>query len=102
MTDDLKEKKALARTLVSLRFPIDNPAFNISAALDEPFERIALADFYNGPAAAWLRANTRWQWLDIQSEELVAVNTVRELGRICLAHLAPQSPAVDATIADIT
>lgn len=102
MTDELKEKRALARTLVSLRFPIDNPAFNISAALDEPFERIALADFYNGPAAAWMRANTRWQWLDIQPDDLADVNTVRDLGRICLAHLAPQSPAVDTAIADIT
>jgi hypothetical protein len=89
MAEDLiDEKKQLARRLVSLRFPIENPAFDLTAALDEPVERITLADFYNGPVATWVRLNTRWQWVPVDHSELGDVTTVRDLGRLCFAHLA--------------
>ncbi|HEY0304645.1 MAG TPA: hypothetical protein VGC44_06720, partial [Longimicrobiales bacterium] len=93
MADDFSdEKRRIARTLVSLRFPIDNPAFDVSAALDETVERISLADFYNGPAATWVRLNTRWQWLPLDHSELDDVVSIRDLGKLCFAHLALKAP----------
>lgn len=100
MADDLEEeRRTLARTLVSLRFPIDNPAFNISASLDEPVEKITLADFYNGPAATWVRMNSRWEWLPVEHTEFDAVSTVRDLGKLCFAHLGLKPPTA-ATVTE--
>ena len=89
MSDDLlEEKRAVARKLISFRYPSDNPAFDISATLDEFVERVALADFFNGPAASWLNANTRWEWQSVDHTELIGIETVRDLGKVCFAHLA--------------
>jgi hypothetical protein len=96
-----EERSSLARTLVSLRYPIDNPAFDISATLDEPVEKIALADFYNGPAAAWLRANSTWDWVTIDASELNGVFTVRDLGKVCFAHLALRPSAATPLTEDV-
>jgi hypothetical protein len=101
MPDDLEEeRRALARTLVSLRFPIDNPAFDISASLDEPVEKITLAEFYNGPAATWVRMNSRWEWSPVQHSDFNAVSTVRDLGKLCFAHLALKPPTVTTVTED--
>ncbi len=96
-----EERRGLARTLVSLRYPIDNPAFDISATLDEPVEKITLADFFNGPAATWLRANSQWDWVTIDASELNGVLTVRDLGRVCFAHLALKPSAASPLTGDV-
>jgi hypothetical protein len=96
-----EERSSLARKLVSLRYPIDNPAFDISATLDEPVEKIALADFYNGPAATWLRANSTWDWVTIDASELNGVLTVRDLGKVCFAHLALRPSAATPLTEDV-
>jgi hypothetical protein len=96
-----EERRSLARTLVSLRYPIDNPAFDISATLDETVEKITLADFFNGPAAAWLRANSRWDWVTIDASELNGISTVRDLGKVCFAHLAFRPPAATPLTEDV-
>jgi hypothetical protein len=102
MAEDLiDEKKQLARRLVSLRFPIENPAFDLTAVFDEPFERITLADFYNGPVATWVRLNTRWQWVPVRHTDLDEVSTVRDFGRLCFAHLALQPEAPDVSAEDV-
>lgn len=98
MPDHLEERRSLARTLVSLRYPIDNPAFDIRATLDEPVEKITLADFYNGPAATWLRTNSQWDWAAIDPSEFNGITTVRDLGRLCFAHLTLKS----STMAPLT
>ena len=90
MPDDLilEEKRAVTRKLISLRYSSNNPAFDISATLDEHVERIALADFFNGPAAAWLRDTTRWEWHSMDHTELLGIETLRDLGRVCFTHIA--------------
>ena len=99
MSDE--ERKAIARTLVSLRFRIDNPDRNIRASLDEPVEQIATADFYNGPAAEWLQRKTRFRWIKLGYDELDAVETVRDMGKICYAHLADEPPGLGALPDDV-
>jgi hypothetical protein len=101
MPDLNEEKKRLARTLVSLRYSIDNPAFDITMSLDEPVEKISLADFYNGPAATWVRINTPFDWLPIDYAEFNDVFTVRDLGRLCFAHLTGKPPSLDSVVEDI-
>jgi hypothetical protein len=96
-----EERRSLARTLVSLRYPIDNPAFDISATLDEPVEKIALADFYNGPAAAWLRTNSRWDWVAVDAGEFNGIFTVRDLGKLCFAHLALRTSTAPTLTEDV-
>jgi hypothetical protein len=85
--DRIEERKELARMLVSLRYDISNPALNIRNSLDEPVEQITLADFYNGPTATWLRMNTDWDWKFLAYNDLDEVQTVRDFGKICFAHL---------------
>ena len=102
MAEDINdEKKELARRLVSLRFPVENPAFDVTAILDETVEKIALADFYNGPVATWLRLNTRWRWVPIAHADLDDVAAVRDLGRLCFTHLALQSETPHVLPGDI-
>lgn len=96
-----EEQRAVARTLVNLRFDIANPDRNIRAQLDEPVEQIATADFYNGPVAEWVRRKTPFEWVPLRHEELDAVRTVRDLGKICFAHLAPKVPPLGELAEDV-
>lgn len=89
----VEEKKAVARQLVSAKYSIANPDLNIRSTLDEPVEQIATADFYNGPAAHWVQLKTPFTWLHLDHEDLDAVQTVRDFGKICFAHLADKPTA---------
>ena len=101
MSDQLTaERSKLAVKLVSLRYPTDNPAFDISATLDEPVERITLADFYNGPAAAIVREQPRWQWRNLDHSELNGIITVRDLGKLLFAHLMLKPAIADPLAGD--
>ncbi|HEX9983922.1 MAG TPA: hypothetical protein VGF69_11710 [Thermoanaerobaculia bacterium] len=89
MNEQLNEqRKALARQIVGSRFPITNPELDIRDHLDEPGEQIALADFLNRPIAKWVAANTPFVWIPIHHSELSAIHTVRDFGKVVLAHLA--------------
>ena len=84
---DNEDRAAVARKLVSMMFPIDNPELDISARLDDTFEQIAAADFYNGPAAGWVEVETAWAWLPVRFSQFAKVKKVRDMGKLCFAHL---------------
>lgn len=86
-------KKQIARKLVGGKYPIDNPDLNIRATLDEPVEQIAAADYYNWPAAKWVALSTPFVWVPLDHEELDKVQIIRDLGKICFAHLADKPKA---------
>jgi hypothetical protein len=86
MADDA-DRAAVARRLVSMRYPINNPELDVSKTLNDTFEQIAAADFYNGPAAKWVHVETAWEWLPVQFKEFAKVKTVRDMGKLCFVHL---------------
>jgi len=93
---ELEQRKALARKIIASRFPIDNPDRDIRDHLDEPGEQIALADFLNRPIAKWVYVNTPYIWIPIHYTELDSVHTVRDFGKIVLAHVTPKPMRVAA------
>lgn len=92
---DNNDRAAVARELVKMMFPIDKPGLDVSARLNDGFEQIAAADFYNGPAAGWVEVTTAWTWIPVRFNEFADVKTVRDMGKLCFAHLKakPVSPA---------
>ncbi|HKI02979.1 MAG TPA: hypothetical protein VKK31_13470 [Thermoanaerobaculia bacterium] len=94
----IEEKKAVARALVRSKYPTNNPDINIRSTLDEPVEEIATADFYNGPGARWVMLNTPFLWAHLNHQELGSVQTIRDFGKICFAHLADRSELFELEI----
>jgi hypothetical protein len=86
MSDE--ERKQLARILSRLRFKVENPDYNIRAALDEPVEQVVIADFYNTHVAEWLARETGWRWLPAKYSDFSDIRTVRDLSELCYDHLA--------------
>lgn len=84
---DIRDRKAVARYIVRLRYPAVHPDTNITTTLDEDFEKLQLVEFYNRPVAAWLR-DQGWGWIVLGTADLAEVNTVRDFGVVCYRHLA--------------
>lgn len=85
---DIRDRKAVARYIVRLRYPAVHPDTNIITTLDEAFERLQLVEFYNRPVAAWLRERG-WGWIVLDTGDLAGVTTVRDFGVVCYRHLTP-------------
>lgn len=85
---DIRDRKAVARYIVRLRYPAVHPDTNVTTTLDEDFEKLQLVEFYNKPVASWLRGQG-WGWIVLETADLAGVTTVRDFGGVCYRHLAP-------------
>lgn len=84
------DRKAVAREIVWMRYPGVAPDTDIRTTIDELFERMLLVDFYNVEVAKWLRGRTIWDWITMAAADLDDVETLRDFGRVCYAHLRPR------------
>lgn len=92
----LTERRSLAAKIALARYSgITNPDVDIRATLDEVGEKVALADFFNGPVAKWVAQHSaNWRWVTLIPSDLAAIVTLRDLGKLCFAHLAPKPTAL--------
>jgi len=84
------ERKQVAVRVAQRRFPGLEPEVDISSQLDEPGEKVTVADFLNGPVAEWVGVTyPAWRWTVVTPADFESITTVRDFAWLCYRHLTP-------------